>query len=101
MEILAAYDLTQSYRDAAALAGCDHHTVARYVAARGSGRLSDAPARRAQAIDAYREELEERVEVSHGRVPADGVHGKLAAAGDGASRRSTPRAGAGGEAHYP
>ena len=31
MEILAAYDLTGSYRDAAALAGCSHHTVARYV----------------------------------------------------------------------
>ena len=26
MEILAAYDLTQSFRDAAELAGCDHHT---------------------------------------------------------------------------
>ena len=24
MEILAAYDLTESYRDAAKLAGCDH-----------------------------------------------------------------------------
>ena len=31
MEILAAYDLTGSYRDAAALAGCSHHTVAHYV----------------------------------------------------------------------
>ncbi len=27
MEILAAYDLTLSLRDAAALVGCDHHTV--------------------------------------------------------------------------
>ena len=34
MEILAAYDLTGSFRDAAALVGCDHHTVARYVRAR-------------------------------------------------------------------
>ena len=31
MEILAAYDLTGSFRNAAALVGCDHHTVARYV----------------------------------------------------------------------
>jgi hypothetical protein len=31
MEILEAYDLTWSYRAAAELAGCDHHTVARYV----------------------------------------------------------------------
>ena len=34
MEILEAYDLTGSLRDAAELAGCSHHTVARYVAAR-------------------------------------------------------------------
>lgn len=39
MEILAAYDLTGSLRDAAALAGCDHHTVARYVTAREAGQL--------------------------------------------------------------
>ncbi|MDT0354011.1 hypothetical protein RM445_31500, partial [Pseudonocardia sp. DSM 45834] len=31
VEILEAYDLTGSYRAAAELAGCDHHTVARYV----------------------------------------------------------------------
>lgn len=29
MEILEAFDLTGSYRAAAELAGCDHHTVAR------------------------------------------------------------------------
>ena len=34
MNILDAYDLTGSFRDAAELAGCSHHTVARYVAAR-------------------------------------------------------------------
>ncbi len=38
MEILEAYDLTGSYRAAAELAGCDHHTVARYVALRDEGR---------------------------------------------------------------
>ncbi len=38
MEILEAYDLTtKSLRSAAALWGCDHHTVARYVAARAAG----------------------------------------------------------------
>ena len=31
MEILEAFDLTQSYRDAAELAGCDHHTVAHWI----------------------------------------------------------------------
>lgn len=35
MEILDAYDLTGSLRDAAELAGCSHHTVKRYVEARG------------------------------------------------------------------
>jgi hypothetical protein len=39
MEILRAFDLTGSFRDAAELAGCSHHTVARYVAARDAGRL--------------------------------------------------------------
>jgi hypothetical protein len=38
MEILEAFDLTGSYRAAAALAGCDHHTVARYAAERDAGR---------------------------------------------------------------
>ena len=36
MEILEAYDLTGSLRGAAALADCDHKTVARLVAARGA-----------------------------------------------------------------
>jgi hypothetical protein len=31
-----AYDLTGSYRAAAELAGCDHHTVVRYVAMRAN-----------------------------------------------------------------
>jgi len=38
MEILEAFDLTGSYRTAAELAGCDHHTVAHYVALREAGR---------------------------------------------------------------
>ena len=38
MEILEAYDLTGSFRDAAELAGCSHHTVAAHVAARDAGR---------------------------------------------------------------
>ena len=39
MNILEAYDLTGSLRDAGELAGCSHHTVARYVRAREEGRL--------------------------------------------------------------
>ena len=51
MEILAAYDLTGSFRDAAGLVGCDHHTVARYVRARDAGQVSTALQRRDQRID--------------------------------------------------
>ena len=38
MDVLEAYDLTKSLRAAAQLAGTDHHTVARYVAARAAGQ---------------------------------------------------------------
>jgi hypothetical protein len=55
MEILAAYDLTGSFRDAAALVGCDHHTVARYVRARDAGKVTTALQRRDQRIDPFRE----------------------------------------------
>ena len=59
MEILAAYDLTGSLRDAAELAGCSHHTVGRYVAAREEGRVpGDAPARRAGVIGPFLAKLE-------------------------------------------
>ena len=40
MNILEAYDLTGSFRDAGELAGCSHHTVAAYVRAREGGRLA-------------------------------------------------------------
>ena len=49
MEILEAFDLTGSLRDAGELAGCSHHTVARYVAARDAGRLVDRAAAAAAA----------------------------------------------------
>jgi len=39
MEILEAFDLTGSYRDAGELAGCSHHTVAAWVAKRDAGVL--------------------------------------------------------------
>lgn len=37
MEMLEAFDLTGSLRDAAELAGCSHHTVGRCVRARDAG----------------------------------------------------------------
>jgi transposase len=93
MEILAAYDLTHSFRDAAALAGCDHHTVARYVRARDAGQLStSAPQQRDQLIDPFREKIEEWVELSRGRVRADVAQRKLEAMGYTGSERTTRRA---------
>ena len=92
MEILEAFDLTQSYRDAAELAACSPNTVARYVEARDQGRLSCAPARRDQLVDAYADKLEEWLETSNGKVRADVVHDKLAALGYTGSERTTRRA---------
>ena len=39
MNMLEAFDLTGSLRDAGELAGCSHHTVAAYVAKRDEGQL--------------------------------------------------------------
>ncbi len=51
MEILAAFDLTGSLRDAGELAGCSHNTVGRLVVARDAGLLTAEGARRVQIID--------------------------------------------------
>ncbi|MBA3575504.1 MAG: IS21 family transposase, partial [Pseudonocardiales bacterium] len=48
MQMLEAFDLTGSLRDAAELADCSHHTVARYVQSRDAGGVIDQPARRPQ-----------------------------------------------------
>src|SRR6266542_862456 len=93
MEILEAYDLTGSYRDAGELAGCSHHTVAGYVQAREEGRLSPGRAqRRPMLIDAFLPKLEEWVDRSKGKVRADVAHGKLVALGYTGSERTTRRA---------
>ena len=92
MEILEAYDLTGSYRDAAELVGCDHHTVARYVAARRAGGLASSPLAWEQLIDPHLAKLEEWVERSHGKLRADIAHDKLGALGYRGSERTTRRA---------
>jgi hypothetical protein len=75
MNILEAYDLTGSFRDAGELAGCSHHTVARYVRAREEGRLvPEAAQSRPGVIEGFLPELEELVERSKGRVRADVAH---------------------------
>ena len=92
MEILEAFDLTGSYRDAGELAGVSHHTVARYVAARDAGRLVARPAARPQLIDEFLPKVEEWVEHSKGKVRADVAHEKLLALGFTGSERTTRRA---------
>jgi transposase len=100
MEILAAYDLTHSYRDAAALVGCAPNTVVRYVLARDAGGLKTTPAQRNLLIDPFREKVEEWVDASHGRIRADVAQRKLAAMGYDGSERTTRRAVAEAKAVY-
>jgi len=99
MEILEAFDLTGSYRDAGELAGCSHHTVADHVEARAAGRLGEA-ARRDQLIDPFLPKLEEWVEASKGKVRADVAHDKLVEMGYRGSERTTRRAVAAAQKSY-
>ena len=64
MRILEAFDLTGTLRGAAELAGCDHHTVARCVAARDAGQLVGKMAPRGHVLDPWLEKIEEWVERS-------------------------------------
>ena len=92
MEILDAYDLTGSLRDAGELAGCSHHTVKHYVERRAAAGDLDRAAARPQLIDAYLAKVEEWVERSRGKVRADVAHEKLRALGYVGSERTTRRA---------
>jgi Mu transposase, C-terminal domain len=92
MNILEAYDLTGSLRDAAELAGCSHHTVARYVTERERGRAPGGAARRAGVIDAFLPKLEELAGRSKGKIRADVAHDKITAMGYRGSERTTRRA---------
>jgi DNA-binding CsgD family transcriptional regulator len=93
MNILEAYDLTGSFRDAGELADCSHHTVARYVRARDEDRLAlGATVPRDSVIDGYLEKIEELVDNSKGKIRADVVHDKITAMGFTGSERTTRRA---------
>jgi hypothetical protein len=82
MNILEAFDLTGSFRDAGELAGCSHHTVAAWVAKRDAGELPDeGPQRRVRIIDPLLSKIEEWVERSDGRIRADVAFDKLRASG--------------------
>jgi transposase len=92
MEILDKYDLTKSFRAAAELAGCSHHTVAHYVDLRDRGEGPDQPPVRPQLIDPFLAKVEEWVEHSKGKVRADVAHDKLLTLGYAGSERTTRRA---------
>jgi len=92
MQILEAFDLTRSYRDAGELAGCSPNTVEHWVARRDAGELTATTVPRPQLIDEFVGKLEEWMEASHGKVRADVAHDKLVAMGYEGSERTTRRA---------
>ena len=92
-EILEAYDLTESYRSAGELAGCDHHTVAHHVARRDAGLPpGHAGFDRPRKTDDYEALIGQWVEQSHGKIRADVAHDKLIVMGYTGSARTTRRA---------
>lgn len=94
MEILEAFDLTGSYRDAAVLAGCSHHTVKAWVTRRDDGGLPGPGevTERVKVIDRFLPKVEEWVERSEGRVRADVVFARLGPLGFDGSERTVRRA---------
>jgi transposase len=94
MEILEAFDLTRSYRDAAELVGCSHHTVADWVAKRDAGLLpmEGEVVRRERMIDPFLPKIEEWVVRSRAKIRADVVFDKLRALGFDGSDRTVRRA---------
>jgi hypothetical protein len=91
MEILEAYDLAGSLRGAAQLAGCDHKTVAHWVAQRDLGLVPKLERKRPAMGVEYQRKVDELVARSHGKVRGDVAHGKLVALGYLGSSRMTPR----------
>jgi hypothetical protein len=83
-------DLTGSYRAAAELCGCSHHTVKKAVEDRDAG-LPPAT-RRARMIDDWRDVLEGWVTDSKGKIRGDKAYDKLVALGYTGTDRTTGRA---------
>jgi transposase len=100
MEILEAFDLTKSARSAAELAGCDHKTVAQYVARRNAGLDPFNRVRRPRLVDPYLDKIEEWVENSRAKVRADVAYDKLRAMGFAGDERTVRRAVAEAKAAY-
>lgn len=92
MEILEAFDSTGSYRAAAEMVGCSHHTVKAHVDARNQGRPVGTPVRRDRTTDEFMDKITELVTRSGGKIRADKVHQRLIKLGYQGSERSTRRA---------
>jgi transposase len=91
MEILEAYDLAGTLRGAAQLAGCDHKTVAHWVAQRDQGLVPKLERKRPAMQTDFMRKVDELVDRSSGRIRADVAHGKLVALGYLGSSRTTRR----------
>lgn len=92
-EILEAFDLTESYRAAAELTGCDHHTVKHHVDRRDAGLPpGHAGFDRPKKTDDYDALIAQWVDKSKGKIRADVAHRKLTAMGYDGSERTTRRA---------
>ena len=94
MNILEAFDLTRSFRDAGELVGCSHHTVADWVAKRDRGELPvpGEVVERPKLIDVHLPKIEEWVERSKGKIRADVGFERLEAVGFERSARTVRRA---------
>lgn len=89
MEILAAYDLTRSYRDAAKICGVSHNTVRSYVKARQDGAQAPVARQRGRMTDPFLPQMASWVEQSRGKIRGDVVHEKLRALGFTGCERTT------------
>jgi transposase len=95
VEIVALYEELGSYRAVAALVGCDHKTVKRYVDLAGDLGQRAPIRRRVRVTDDYRELIREKVEQTRGRITARRLLRLVRAAGFEGSERSLRRAVAG------
>ena len=92
VEIIALYQELGSYRAVAAVVGCDHKTVKRYVDAAGEAGQLAPVLTRARVTDEVAEVIAERVEQTHAKITARRLMRIVRAAGYDGSERSLRRA---------